>query len=232
MKRPIYIYVLILFVLTFESHGETIWDKAASHNSLEPRMFYAIALLESDDPKDLEAAPWPWTLNILENGKWKGHYYKSKEEAAKVLMDNLERGNDWVDVGLAQINLHYNSSYVEHPLELLDPATNLDVAGKVIKYCESVYDTTLGALACYNSGDMDAKGLAYAKKVLNRYEFVVRSKVFEKNLLRLRSKKLLADTSFSFPTPFDRDELVNDMFEALKNKQFNHDKRSGVRIYE
>ena len=91
--------------------------------------------------------------------------------------------------------------------------------------------TTLGALSCYNSGDMDEKGLKYAKKVMNRYEFVLRSKVFEKNHLRIQSKKALSKVAINLPT-FDKSELVNDMLKALKSKQLKSEKRSGIRVYE
>lgn len=143
---------------------ESHWLEAMRIGRVNSEVLYAISLQESGTSFNgmRKYGPWPWTMNINEEAR----YYSSREAARKALKEELKAGNERVAVGMWQIYLRYNAHYVEDPLDLIDPVTNLFVAAKVLRGCGDIYDTTREVLSCYYSGNVDEAGLAYADRVL------------------------------------------------------------------
>lgn len=143
---------------------ESHWLEAMRISRVDSELLYAISLQESGTSFNgmRQYGPWPWTMNIKEEGR----YYSSREAARRALAHEVEAGNRSIAVGMWQIYLYYNGHFVEDPLDLLDPVTNLMVAAKVLRKCGDKYETTRHVLSCYHSGDLDDEGLAYADRVL------------------------------------------------------------------
>lgn len=143
---------------------ESDWLEAMRISRVDSELLYAISLMESGTSFNgmRRYGPWPWTMNINKEPK----YYSSREAARKALSAEVAKGNQSVAVGMWQIYLYYNGHYVDDPLDLIDPVTNLYVAAKVLRGCGQQYDTTRHVLSCYHSGDLDEEGLAYADRVL------------------------------------------------------------------
>ena len=157
---------------------EEHWFEAMEIGGVDSQILYAIALRESGTSFNGMRAygPWPWVMNITEVGcdsdecHERPHFYSSREAARHVLAAEIEKGNRQIAVGMWQIHLRYNSHYVESPLDLIDPVTNLYVAAMVLRDCGRIYNATYEVLSCYYSGDVDEAGLGYAESVLSLAE--------------------------------------------------------------
>jgi hypothetical protein len=103
-------------------------------------------------------------MNINEEAK----YYSSRAAARRALEQEINAGNDRVAVGMWQIYLKFNGHYVDDPLDLIDPVTNLFVAAKVLRDCGNKYSSTRDVLSCYYSGDVDEAGIKYAERVIEK----------------------------------------------------------------
>ena len=143
---------------------EEHWFEAMRISRVDSEILYGIALMESGTSFNgmRSFGPWPWAMNINKTAK----YYSSREAARKVLAQEVENGNSRVAVGMWQIYLKYNAHYVDDPLDLVDPVTNLRVAALVLRDCGDSYGTLRDVLSCYHSGDVDDAGIAYASRVL------------------------------------------------------------------
>ncbi len=152
----------------FQEIKEDHWLAAMRVARIDSEILYAISLMESGTSFNgmRQYGPWPWTMNINEEAR----YYSSREAARMALIEEVERGNNRIAVGIWQIYLRFNGHHVDDPLELFDPVTNLRVAAKVLNGCWDHYDTLRNVLSCYHSGDVDEKGLAYAARVLKLAE--------------------------------------------------------------
>ena len=143
---------------------EEHWFEAMEIAGVESEILYAIALTESGTSFRgmRKYGPWPWAMNISNQPR----FYSSREAARKVLAQEVAKGNRQIAVGMWQIHLRYNSHYVEDPLDLIDPVTNLYVAAMVLRDCGTRYNTVRDLLSCYHSGDVDEAGERYAERVL------------------------------------------------------------------
>ena len=124
------------------SLDETVWQRASDATcSLDPRLLYAIALVESQRAVDsAHARPNPLALNI--DGI--AHHPKARSEAADLLKRALAK-KSMIDVGAMQISLRWNGGRVSDPVKLLDLETNVRVGAEIL--CEFVSQTDDIALA-------------------------------------------------------------------------------------
>ncbi|NKC01797.1 MAG: transglycosylase SLT domain-containing protein [Pseudomonadales bacterium] len=169
MKTTIATTILFLASSAYATTAKDVisadaWFSAMKHASIDSSLLYAIALRESGTSfnQTRPYRPYPWTMNI----DHKAHFYDSKGEMIRALKAEVEAGNKNVAVGMYQIHLRYNSHLVNHPIELVDPETNLVTASEVLRDCGTRYKTTEGVLSCYYSGDLDAEGKDYALGVV------------------------------------------------------------------
>jgi hypothetical protein len=142
------------------------WLDAVAVAGIPSEVLFAVSLQESGTTMNgrREFAPWPWTLNISEAG----HYFRTHDEALAALEREIGANNRRVAVGMFQIHLRFNGHRVDDVRTLLDPATNLRIAAKVLRDCGVKYEALADRLSCYYSGDVDAAGEAYARQVLAR----------------------------------------------------------------
>lgn len=107
---------------------------AAEDNGIPPEVLYAVAMTESQMSLGHAVRPWPWTLNV--GGK--GYRYDTRSDACTALRSFLQKTRV-VDVGIAQMNVRWQTQVFgpgkrfSDPCAGLDPYANLDEAAKVIR---------------------------------------------------------------------------------------------------
>jgi soluble lytic murein transglycosylase-like protein len=162
---------------------------AAVIQGVPPEVLYAVALQESWDYKHVFVSrsvgkrPWPWTLNV----KGKPLIFKSKADACVVLKTSLQK-TKIVDVGLAQLNVHYQpqlfgiGGVFENPCDALNPYMNLDAAAELLRARYEVHGNWIIASGRYHrpAGGKPASkySLSVSKKLqqlgFHNYEFASR----------------------------------------------------------
>jgi soluble lytic murein transglycosylase-like protein len=146
----------------------TLWWQIATQNQLDPYILYAIALVESAKGSVLSGvpnhvAPWPWALN--KSGK--SIIPASQQEARTILNKTIAEGSRNIDVGLMQINLHWQGHRVDKPEQLLNPVTNLQIGALVLaEAIQSVPKDLVLGIGRYHSWQNVNAAVAYGKKVL------------------------------------------------------------------
>ncbi|WP_204353775.1 lysozyme family protein [Salinisphaera orenii] len=125
---------------------------AARSHDVPPRMLYALALTESGATLSSGRHPWPWTLNI--DGR--GVRYTSRAAACSALHSALKQ-TDVVDVGLGQLNVHWQQRLFgdgrrfANPCTALNPYANLDATAGVLARCHDDHpDSWIDAAGCYH----------------------------------------------------------------------------------
>lgn len=143
----------------------SVWLQAAEKHDVEPLVLYAVALVESKRSRpDGFVRPWPWTLHTPEEGAL---YFDSYASALAKLEQLIAAGEAMVDVGIMQVNWHFNGHLAEHDAErLLMPAHNIEIAARLLREHLTARKGDLKyALARYHSSRID-RGLAYAEFAL------------------------------------------------------------------
>lgn len=157
---PLILTVFSAQSLAFDLSG-TLFEEAANAYGLDPTLIYAVALAESAKGRAGLVAPHPFTLRSKD-----GAFYGTKNEAEAELSRMLNNNNKMVDVGLMQINIHWNGKGVE-PLSLLDPRTNVMHGAKILAQtiASSPNDLELGVGRYHNWTDVE-RSRNYGKRVL------------------------------------------------------------------
>ena len=142
----------------------TLWWQVANRHQLDPYVLYAVALIESAKGSTKnQVTPWPWALN--KSGK--SIIPTSQQEARTLLTKTLTEGNRNIDVGLMQINVHWQGHRVEKPEQLLNPVTNLKFGALVLaEAIQSVHNDLVLGIGRYHSWQNVSAAVAYGRKVL------------------------------------------------------------------
>lgn len=172
MWRDVWVGVLTVTAIAFGSDAGAAeitkqdWLAAVARAQVPSEVLFGLSLQESGTTMSgrREYAPWPWTLNVSEEGR----YFDSQDEALSVLERELKAGNRRIAVGMFQIHVRYNGHRVADVRTLLDPLVNLRVAAEVLADCAATYEKLEDRLSCYYSGDVDEAGEDYARNVLAR----------------------------------------------------------------
>jgi len=122
------------------------------HTSVDPKVLAGIALNESG----LNGRAWPWTLNIA----GQGFFFKTREDAYRVVRSLIGRGRSDFDVGLMQINWGYHARRFSSPWDALAPATSIRVAEDILNENYSRTHSVAKAIAFYHSAN-PVPGQAY-----------------------------------------------------------------------
>lgn len=143
--------------------SNTIFEKVGKESSIDPKLLYAIALVESGSAvSKLSTSP---TLYALRADK---AFYASDYNVAKKKLSELLNDNQHVDIGMMQVNTRYHSDKVLHVEQLLDPLTNLRVAAQIINInLRSTSNFKLGIGRYHSWGTTRAND--YAEKVFIVY---------------------------------------------------------------
>lgn len=156
-----------LNMFAFSAHTQafdltgTFMDDAAKAYGLDPYLIYAVGLAESARGSNGKVAPHPYTLRSKN-----GAFYGTKSDAEAELKRILATNDRMVDVGLLQINLHWNGHGVD-PLSLLDPRNNAMHGAKILSAAISSApnDIELG-IGRYHAWQDVERSRNYGKRVL------------------------------------------------------------------
>ncbi|MBL3285267.1 Lytic transglycosylase domain-containing protein [Rickettsiales endosymbiont of Paramecium tredecaurelia] len=121
-----------------------------SKYNLPPDLLHAIALQESSKNVDGGVRTvWPWTVNT----KGKGYFFQTKLEAMRFVRQELLSGNDVIDVGCMQINLHYHPNAFRTLNQAFDPRANIEYAAKFLQEKHKQLASWSKAIAHYHSAN-------------------------------------------------------------------------------
>lgn len=147
----------------FDLRG-TVWEEASIKTcQVDPRLLYALALVESKAYAGREVSPNPYALNISNVG----HHPSTKKEASLLLSEGLSRTRS-IAVGAMQVSIRWNGSRVKDPSELLDLRKNVFVGSQIL--CEMITGQQDIALAIgrYHTPNPDLEHIArhYGENVI------------------------------------------------------------------
>lgn len=144
----------------------SVFEQAGREFNVDPLLLYSVAVVESavmSPEKKGFITPSPWTLRTS-----RPFYASSREEAERELMRQL-RVRRSIDVGMMQINTQWHGHRVKHPLELLDPLTNVRVGAQILSELIARYPRDAAkAIGNYHSYE-PFRSAWYARNVLRVY---------------------------------------------------------------
>lgn len=144
----------------------TVWERESQRFcKVDPRLLYAVALVESKRYSGAIVNPNPLALNIADTP----HHPTSLEQAKKLLRDGLQKTRS-IAVGAMQISIRWNGQRVAKPEDLLDLETNVRVGTQVL--CEMIRDQHGDlelAIGRYHTPNPDLETVAreYGRNVLS-----------------------------------------------------------------
>jgi len=123
--------------------------KAEGQLRLPRHILGAIALAESGrwDAQKQEKTAWPWTVYA----EGRGRYFESKAAALAVVRKLQARGVTNIDVGCMQINLYHHGKAFAALEDALDPVSNVDYAGNLLKSLQRQTRSWSMAIGYYHS---------------------------------------------------------------------------------
>ena len=149
--------------------GHTVpaaYTNAAHAHQVPPVMLYALSLTESATTLSFGRRPWPWTLNIAGTGK----RYATRSAACRALTSALTH-TTIVDVGLSQLNVHWQQELFgtggrfADPCAALNPYANLDAAAAILYRChQRMGGSWIAAAGCYHRPAGGAPAARYRRR--------------------------------------------------------------------
>ncbi len=129
-------------------------------------MLFAIAQQESGRTRaDGVYQPWPWAMNVQR----KTRYYHNGKQTLMALQRLVARGKRGIDVGLMQVQLSLPRRSSRHARRLVRPEENLRLAAVILRECRlRMGETYWAILSCYHQGRLTRRGVAYARRVLQK----------------------------------------------------------------
>ncbi|WP_165678564.1 lytic transglycosylase domain-containing protein [Metapseudomonas otitidis] len=110
----------------------TVWERQSQrYCKVDPKLLYAVALVESKRYSGQIVNPNPLALNIADTP----HHPTSLSQAKQLLRDGLQKTRS-IAVGAMQISIRWNGERVANPEDLLDLETNVRVGTEVL--CEMI----------------------------------------------------------------------------------------------
>ena len=104
--------------------------------------------------------PWPWTIN----SHGAGTFFETKEDAVAAVRALQAKGDDSVDVGCMQVNLHYHPAAFATLDDAFDPAANARFAARFLLALQAELRAWPLATAAYHSR-MQERGEDYSRRV-------------------------------------------------------------------
>lgn len=110
----------------------TVWEQESNRAcKVDPKLLYAIALVESKKYDGPLVKPNPYALNI-DN---RAYHPSTKEKAADQLTKALTKTKT-IAIGAMQVSMRWNGHRVSNPADLLDLNTNVRVGTEI--FCEFI----------------------------------------------------------------------------------------------
>ena len=145
----------------------------AAERGIPHAIFYAVALTESGKKitKVEGFRPWPWTLNV----EGRGYYFESRLVAWQTLKGLLDNGNRSIDIGLMQVNWRYHRKRLVNAWQALDPHHNLRVGAEILRDCYLAERDWWASVGCYHSPNNLQRATQYRRRVLSRWQRLVKT---------------------------------------------------------
>jgi Transglycosylase SLT domain len=130
---------------------------------LPPGLLLAIGQVESGraDATTGEINPWPWATN----NAGEGHFFASPQEAIAWVAAEQAVGNQSIDVGCFQVNLHYHPDAFASLADAFDPSANARYAANLLNRLHDQSGSWPLAIALYHSAE-PFEGQRYGARVL------------------------------------------------------------------
>ena len=141
------------FISCFAQDLDELIDKTEQNYSIPSGLLKSIASVESGNK--------PYALNI----SGKTIFACSKEEAARIVRLYQDEGVTNIDLGLAQINLHWHGKHFSSISEMLEPKHNLEYAAKFLSKLYRKHGSWNKAVRHYHSANPQYH-IKYSRKVL------------------------------------------------------------------
>lgn len=149
-----------------------LWRVVADEVSVDARLLLAISLAETGHGDGRLWWPRPFVMRSSRGAV----EFADEAELRAAIRKVGPRDN--VDVGLMQINLHFNGFRVEDVEDLADPFVNLRVGAEIITENLLRFDGDVRrAVATYHSST--ARGLRYADRVLGIYKNLEQAGIYQ-----------------------------------------------------
>jgi soluble lytic murein transglycosylase-like protein len=141
------------FISCFAQDLDELIDKTEQNYSIPSGLLKSIASVESGNK--------PYALNI----SGKTIFACSKEEAARIVRLYQDEGVTNIDLGLAQINLHWHGKHFSSISEMLEPKHNIEYAAKFLSKLYRQHGSWNKAVRHYHSANPQYH-IKYSRKVL------------------------------------------------------------------
>jgi soluble lytic murein transglycosylase-like protein len=145
--------VIVSPLPSFAEDLQQLIDKTEEDYAIPKGLLSAIA--------NVESGLKPYALNI----SGKTVVAKSKEEAVEIVRLYKDNGVTNIDLGIAQINLHYHGKNFGSISEMLEPKHNIEYAAKFLSKLYNQYGSWNKAVRHYHSASPEHH-LKYSRKVL------------------------------------------------------------------
>lgn len=127
--------------------------QAEADHGIPRDLLLAIGLQEAGISYRGSRTIWPWSLNVA----GQGFRFDTRAEAEVFLAETLARGQDVIDVGCLQVNLHWHPTAFPSPAAGFDPARNADYAARFLKQLYQETGDWREAAGRYHSATPDLK---------------------------------------------------------------------------
>jgi hypothetical protein len=159
------------------------YQQIAYQHQIPGAILYAVALAESGMVlKSGKFRAWPWTLNVA--GKPKR--YKTRKEAWKAIRYFMKQGIRSIDIGLLQVNWHWNGNKLGNTWTALDPVFNAKTGAKILQQAFAIKRNWPEAIGHYHSPGKKPgqkyRANKYSKRVMKHYKRITTGDFYdEKN---------------------------------------------------
>ncbi len=160
------LFAVLLFVpAILLAEVPSVYTRYGSMHGVPAELLYAVAVTEAAKPG--EDHPWPWTANIA----GESHYYKNRMELYTALLKLVEKERFLFDVGIMQINWHWNAHLFDGDLwYATDPYANVNAGAKFLSDLKRKSGSFNTAVALYHVGSMNTpdrkrRALEYCRQV-------------------------------------------------------------------
>lgn len=166
MRPLIWGALFVCFPAFSSSEVPVAYVLAANAHRVPAEVLYAVASTESIIDLDIQARPWPWTLNIAGEGM----RFKDRASACDALTTALQT-TQLVDVGITQLNVRWQPQLFgtqgrfSNPCDGLDPYANLDAAAALIRHHYDDTNDWLLAAGRYHRPAGGAPAIRYRSQV-------------------------------------------------------------------
>jgi hypothetical protein len=148
--------------LPAEARCATYFPQEAHINALPRGLLESIAQVETGGAGGrVSADGWPWAIHVNNDGR----FFATKAEAVQEAQRLLAQGEDSLDVGCMQVNLHFHPGAFSSLEDAFDPAHNVAYAARFLASLHADHVSWAEAVARYHSADPE-RGGPYSAQVM------------------------------------------------------------------